>query len=420
MIPSVGPLIAHRATSVGPTGVASVLPKAPVLDWGGFWRNNAPVPTGIANLPHWAYTSSGRAALHAALLQMNLPPGSAVLVPTYHCPTMVAPIVAAGHTPVFYGLHDDGRPRLDAIDANAVRPRAMFVAHYFGLASSLSAVKRWCDLHDVLLVEDCAHSYFGMAGDRPVGSWGDYAITSLSKFFPMPEGGLLASASHRLAPINLKPTRWRQEIKAVWDVLHRAHDHGRMRVLSGAVGGLVALRRRTLATAEPLQPLDHAARSQHSIIEGCDMGRIHEKPTHVAQWIHRNMTAAFIVAARRKNFAQYVEQLAGASGARVLQAVIPEGGAPYVVPLWVDGPDRADKIYASMRAARLPVFRWDQVWPETPTIDGDAGQLWRTQVLQILCHQSLDTKDVAYVASATRTMLENTQPDGGVSPRDTF
>ena len=60
------------------------LPKAPVLGWDSFWPVGHGALPHVGDLPYRAYTSSGRAALHAALLQMSLPAGAGVLVPTYH------------------------------------------------------------------------------------------------------------------------------------------------------------------------------------------------------------------------------------------------------------------------------------------------------------------------------------------------
>ena len=106
-------------------------PKRPVLAWRSF------IPAGRLTLPslgdiaNRAYTSSGRAALLAAFGQMNLPPGSRVLVPSYHCPTMVAPVVQAGLVPVFYPIGPDGLPKLDDIPPiDLERTGAMIVGQW--------------------------------------------------------------------------------------------------------------------------------------------------------------------------------------------------------------------------------------------------------------------------------------------------
>jgi len=393
---------------VEPRLATTALPKAPLLGWNSVWPTGpSPLPS-IGDLPYRAYTSSGRAALHAALLQMGLPAGAGVLVPTYHCPTMVAPIVEAGLTPVFYTLDSDGLPALARLDPQA-SVRAMFVAHFFGLAKSLQAVQAWCRQRGIVLVEDCAHSYYGMAGERPVGHWGDYAIASVSKFFPVPEAGLLASASRPLQPLALQAPTWRAEARALWDVIDRANDHGRLAGLTHALLPLFWMRRqrkgRNLPAAE-VAPDDDAIRI------GCDMGRIREAPRLAARWLHRGLPQGRIVQRRRANYSTLAHALRDAPGARALMPELPVDSAPYVLPLWVDGLARADAVYARVRAEQLPVFRWDRLWPGTPTMADDTGALWSHQVLQLLCHQDLSPDELVIVATRIRQALSATRAAG--------
>ena len=93
------------------------LPRAPVLDWSSFsFAGQASHVPSIDHLAHTIITSSGRAAIHQALVQLRLAPGSVVLVPTYHCPTMIAPVVMANLEAAFFGIRSDGLPNLNTID----------------------------------------------------------------------------------------------------------------------------------------------------------------------------------------------------------------------------------------------------------------------------------------------------------------
>lgn len=374
------------------------MPKAPVLAWSDFRHLGSGGAPNIGLLPHRAYVSSGRAALHAALRQCALPPGTRVLVPTYHCPTMVAPIVEAGCTPEYYAIDARGLPRLELIDPRPGERRVMFVAHFFGLPHSLAEVQAWCRTHGVVMVEDCAHSYFGMAGERPVGHWGDYATTSIAKFFPVPEAGLLASARMPLKPLALEPCGLRTQLRTAWDVLHRSHDHGELAGLRHLVAPVLHLRGRGKPVLAPIGPDEQ---TDQEIIDGCDMGRIRQQLPFAAAALHRLVPLAGMVRSRRRHFMRYGELLATAPGAQPLNLPLDRHAAPYVYPLWVDGAERADAVYARMRADRLPVFRWDRLWPGTPRLAGDEGALWGRQVLQLLCHQSLHDDEIDHVAERT-------------------
>lgn len=379
---------ARRATALPPS---RDLPKAPVLSWTDLLPGRRSALPSLSDLPSVAFTTSGRAALFEALSQLPLRPGSSVLVPTYHCPTMVAPIIQAGHRPLFYPLGHDGLPVPGAIEALATeRPAAMFVAHYFGLPRSLQAVAETCRMHGIALVEDCAHSFFGMAGQRPVGHWGDLATASISKFFPVPEAGLIGSARRTLRPAAQQAPGARAQFKAGWDVLHLALRHGLLAAAQPAsLGAVPAL--------EDVGP--------ETIIADCDMARIRQRPTAVALWLHRLLPTGRIATQRQRNYASYHATLGSLAGARGLFGAAPDTAAPYVYPLWIDDPAVADAVYARMRRQAMPVFRWDRLWPGTPRLAGDAGAAWNRQVLQLLCHQNLTAADVQRVAGTIAQAL---------------
>ena len=387
-------------------------PKRPVLAWRSFLPAGRLTLPSLGDITNRAYTSSGRAALLAAFGQMDLTPGSRVLVPSYHCPTMVAPVVQAGLVPVFYPIGPDGLPMLDDIaPIDLERTGAMIVAHLFGLPRSLQAVQDWCRARHILLVEDCAHSYFGWAGDRPVGHWGDYAIGSLTKFFPVGEAGLLASAHHPLRPLGLTAPGWREQIKGVVDVVELAHLHSRLWGIRHLAAPLLRLKSRRHpdplpgnAATPPTAAVD-ANHSTAAMVQQCDMGRTHQRPSAVAVTLHGLLPLQRIVRQRQANHRALVNGLSGLNGAKPLFGHAPDESAPYVMPLWVQDADRADRVYAAMRAAQLPVFRWDRQWPGTPAPRTEAVADWRLQVIQILCHQSFGNADIAVIYAKSQHVI---------------
>jgi perosamine synthetase len=342
-------------------------------------------------------TTSGRAALYQALLRLRARAGQRVLVPTYHCPSMITPLVHAGLTPQFYAIDADGMPRLDSIAFEPEdKPAAIIVAHYFGIPRSLRAVRAWCDVQAIALIEDCAHCYFGQAGERAVGRWGDYAIASLTKFFPVPEAGLLLSADRVLGGAELKRPSWRDEVKGVVDVLEIAGRHGRLRGLSGPLRMLFAAKNRRLrmTTAKSLSEKIHSA---DPVLADCDMSRGSNAPLLVSRALFRLHGRTRIYARRRENYRAYAAALGGVPGARPLALDMPDSAAPYVFPLLVDD---AERVYKALRHEGMPVYRWDRVWPSTPRLDGDCAPLWQRHLLQLICHQDLRPADIASVCRA--------------------
>jgi hypothetical protein len=381
------------------------LPRGPVLDWSSFRTVDAPRVASVQDLAHTAFTTSGRAAIYQALLQLQLPKGSGVLVPTYHCPTMVAPILLAGLTPCFFGLDGNGLPALDTIaDDDAARSKAMLVSHYFGFARSLSAVRQWCDRHGIALIEDCAHCLFGAAGDRPIGAWGDFATASLSKFLPMAEGGVLASARRPIAKLTLSRPGLKAQVKGWVDVLEPATLHGRLAGINTVLSFLLTLRRRPAGAVAAAST--SSAPDATSMMHDCDMARVGQKPSWASRLLNAVLPRSHIITRRRSNYAAYGRHFAGRTGARPLFATDAAADlpvAPYVFPLWVDD---AEPVYQAARTQKLPVFRWDRTWPGTPVLPDDTGARWSRHVLQLLCHQDLSDADITSTAQAISDAID--------------
>ena len=403
MIPGLQ-IAVKAADTTSPTRVETAparFPRGPVIGWRCLTGASEPGVPSVADLPHLRLTSSGRASLYGALGLMNLPQGSAVLVPTYHCPTMIAPVVRAGLQPVFFAIGADGLPLLDSITAQQrERARAMIVAHYFGLPRSLQHIRTWCDETGISLIEDCAHSLIGSADGSPVGIWGRYATASISKFLPVPELGLLASREGPLGPDALSPPHWAAQLKGAIDVLESVCVFGRPAGLSLALRAVFGLKnRRRALSGSSRSPAVQQATESPDILTICDMSRIDQAPLALSRWIYRSLPLSRVVTQRQHNFDLYSRLLTDLRGARCIAQTRGADTAPYVYPLWVED---GDSVYHQLRRLGMPVFRWDRVWPGTPAASHDEGPRWSRHLLQLLCHQDLDASDIARVAAAVR------------------
>lgn len=401
-------------------------PKFPVLSWRSCLPSSEPLPPRFGGSRHRLHTTSGRAALACALRHMAAAHGSAVGVPTYHCPTMIAPVVMAGLRPQFYPITDEGLPRLGALLDSQGKSlvQALLVPHYFGVPRNLEPVQQWCRMHGVLLIEDCAHTYFGMAGDRPVGCWGDYAIASISKFKPVPEAGILLLEPKPDQAIELSSTAWLHELKAAFTVIERALSFGRLAglgVLYRATMGLrKLLKREHRVITDITQPIIPSSQTigtnNEQAIAYCDMDRSFRHPSRVARLLATCLPEGPIVAARRRNYQRFLQAFGALDGATPLSQHDMRDGAPYVFPLLVRDEDRAHHLYHHLRISGYAVFRWDTLWPGTPSLAGDAGQLWSHRIIQFLCHQSLGEADIERTVREVQRLL-NPSPASTPDPR---
>ncbi len=380
------------------------LPKLPVLGWSAYSGGHETTLPGVLNARYRRYTISGRAAISLALNVLGAKPGSKVLVPTYHCMTMIMPLVHADMQPLFYPMTACGAPDLGWLQrADLAGAHTMLSAHYFGLPQPMSSVRAFCDAHGINLIEDCAHAFFGMSDERPVGSWGDVAIASLTKFFPVPEGGLLASATRPLDALYLTPRSLRDELKAAADALEVGAGHGRFPGLNWMFNGVFGLknwlRHRDGVTHDGVAG---AGRESGSAVPEHLLSS--RKPASAVRWITNGVHRSRIVALRRRNYLLLAKRLSDCAGARVMRAELSDSAAPYVFPLYVDDPQAS---YQRLRAAGAPIFRWDEVWPGTPAIENDHGLDWGTHVFQLGCHQDLSPDDIEAIAKTVRDAVRS-------------
>src|ERR1700675_4952196 len=108
------------------------IPKLPVLGWSAYSGDRDTSCPGVLNARYRRYTIRGGAAISLALLILGGRSGNSVLVPTYHCTTMIVPVVHAEMTPVFYPTTEHGSPDLHWLrQADLTGVRALLAAHYF-------------------------------------------------------------------------------------------------------------------------------------------------------------------------------------------------------------------------------------------------------------------------------------------------
>jgi dTDP-4-amino-4,6-dideoxygalactose transaminase len=393
------------------------LPRLPVFGWSSFAGPRRSALPSILDRDDVLLTTSGRAAIALALRALDIGPGDRVLVPTYHCPTMIAPVVALGALPVFFPIDGSGAPALDLRSAAWDTPaRVMIAAHYFGLPQPMANVRAFCDARGIALIEDCAHALFGRSGERDVGRWGDYAIASLTKFLPVVDGGCLAAnAGREQVPALARQSRIVQ-LRSAANAIELGMKHRRLPGLNAPLrwifAGVAASRGNRLAHSD-----EEARFGTEEHAEGAAAG---SDPTRrwladflpaarftscASAWtrlIARHAHRERIVALRRRNYALLASRVTGLPGVRAICAEPPADAAPYVFPLWVDEPER---IYQRVRKEGIPVFRWDEVWPSCPDLEGDRGKLWSTHVFQLGCHQDLSLEDVERIASALAGIL---------------
>ncbi|HTJ45673.1 MAG TPA: aminotransferase class I/II-fold pyridoxal phosphate-dependent enzyme [Kofleriaceae bacterium] len=156
-------------------------------------------------MPHAVALSSGTAALHLALLVLDVRPGDEVWCSTLTFAATANAIAYCGATPVFIDSdratwNMDAGLLAEALDDAARRnalPKAVIAVDLYGQCADLEPIAAACKRHGVALVEDAAEALGATYHGRAAGSFGDLSILSFNgnKIITTSGGGMLLGRS---------------------------------------------------------------------------------------------------------------------------------------------------------------------------------------------------------------------------------
>jgi len=223
------------------------IPAFPVLSCAALFSffNDRPenvLDHGYSDIP----VIAARYAIAQALQQMNIPPGDEILIPAYHCTVMVAPIIKMSGIPVFYKIMPDLDADLDDMGKKITqKTKAVIAVNYCGFIQNMADVRELCDEKNIILIEDCAHSFFGQKNGITVGGYGDYILVSARKFFPVDEGGvLLVRHAEQNLPRQKEPN-FIKSSKSLLAMIERSLKYGKLWLLAPLIETFNFLRNMT-------------------------------------------------------------------------------------------------------------------------------------------------------------------------------
>ena len=152
--------------------------------------------------PYAAAVSSCSAALHLALIAMNIGPGDEVIAATMtYCATVHA-ILHAGATPVLADcdLHSYNMTVADIERRITAKTRAVIVVHMAGRACDMDGIVALCRAKKLRLIEDCAHAIETTYHGVHAGLFGDVGCFSFypTKNITTGDGGMAITRNARL------------------------------------------------------------------------------------------------------------------------------------------------------------------------------------------------------------------------------
>lgn len=361
------------------------------------------------DLPHRLWLTSGRAAIALALQHADLAAGDEVLLPAYACRSMVEPVEFLGLTPTYYALDGDLRLTIDELERRRTpSTRAVLIARYHGFPCESIGLDDYCCEHRIVVIEDRAHAFFG-----PTADYADYVIYSATKFFPVFEGGLLASRREPVeeirttaapAAFQLKSALWPHEYASDYD----AHTP-RNFLMTGA-----------LWLKEKLKPAKAAGQAGNGSATGgigpaaADGGAGLEP-----YWINKSMSWSsrraileadldWIAARRRHNWERLVRSLCKVNGLRMIHPSLDRDVVPYAAAFVVPNPEATAR---QLRDGGVPLYRWDSFALDTmdPTLRETVDL--SHNILQIPTHQAMNDEDIDRIADSVSRAVACSKPD---------
>ncbi|MPR33773.1 DegT/DnrJ/EryC1/StrS family aminotransferase [Salmonirosea aquatica] len=153
--------------------------------------------------PHAAALSSGTAALHLALIMLDVKKDDVVMCQSFTFSASANPIVYQGATPVFidserdtWNLCPDALEKaLTYYTDRGKKPKAVIGVHLYGMPAKLQEVLQICEDFEVPFIEDAAEALGSTYYGRKAGSFGAMSVLSFNgnKIITTSGGGALLS-----------------------------------------------------------------------------------------------------------------------------------------------------------------------------------------------------------------------------------
>ena len=152
------------------------------------------------DVKHALATSSGTAALYAALLALGIGPGDEVLVPGYTYVASISSIIYAQATPVLVEI--DNSLNIDPRDIEkkiTERTKSIMPVHMLGNPCDLASIMKIAKRHNLYVIEDTAQAIGASFKGKRLGTFGDIGVLSFNRYKMMAgEGGMLITNNDEL------------------------------------------------------------------------------------------------------------------------------------------------------------------------------------------------------------------------------
>ena len=161
----------------------------------------------ISNDSHVAVLNSGTAAIHLALILLDVRIGDNVLCSSFTFAASTNPIVYLGAKPVFIDSEKDTWNMCPILLENAIielslkdeKPKAIILVHLYGYPAKMNEILAISKKYSIPLIEDAAEAIGSRYNGIPLGTFGDLGVFSFNgnKIITTSSGGAILSSNKK-------------------------------------------------------------------------------------------------------------------------------------------------------------------------------------------------------------------------------
>ena len=155
------------------------------------------------NVKHVVAVNSGTAALHAALLALDIKTDDEVLLPSFTFVATANAVVASGAKPIFVDINTKDYT-IDLQDLKkkiSRKSKAIIPVHLYGHPADLTELNEIANQHSLYIIEDACQSLGSTYKNKQTGTFGKMGCFSMyaSKVLTAGEGGAIVTNEDKIA-----------------------------------------------------------------------------------------------------------------------------------------------------------------------------------------------------------------------------
>jgi len=346
-----------------------------------------------------------RNAIYHGLSALGLNPGDNVLVPAFHCTSVVEPILQYGAEVKFYDVNLDVSPDFDDLRSKIDgKTRAILAIHYFGFPQPIEKFRTLCQERKLYLIEDCAHVLTGRTRERiRLGDSGDISVFSWRKFLPVYDGGQLAINNPNLQlNLRLDQGNFLFKLKIIKNTFERLFEGSRGSRINyvSALWNLRSFVSKRLARV-------HTSSARVYQVNNYDLEFDLSNASLAMSGISKRILDRTIITdvaeKRHHNYARLERAVRSMRGLTPLYPNLPETVCPWIFPFLVHG---TKDFQLLLRRRGIPATSWSGViHPSLPLPQFPKARVLYDHLNFLPVHQTLSERDLETMIRVLRETL---------------